>query len=338
MRLSRLVLTDFRNLPRLEVEVGDAPVVALVGANGVGKTSVLEAVSLLGGGRGLLGADPKEQVRMGAEKSGFGVYAEGEGRTFGLGYRAGRREVRVDGAEARAEDLGVRVVALAPELDRVFFDSPGERRVLLDDWAAQDDAGHDAAVERYAHHLKARMKILLAGGAMDWLEAEERQAAEWGVRVLQGRARYLERLAAHAEGVALALAGGALEILEAPDRTMALKGKFERSRDIDARLERTNAGPNTLDVVATLAMDGRPVAARRASSGQHKRVLLRWLAAHVRLLMARGGEAPLVVVDELGAHLDAAGRAEVMDALTALGAQVWVSDVAAPEGARVVGL
>jgi DNA replication and repair protein RecF len=87
-------------------------------------------------------------------------------------------------------------------------------------------------------------------------------------------------------------------------------------------------------------MDGRMVPAARASSGQHKRVLMRWLAGQARLLKARKGEAPLVLIDELGAHLDAAGRTEVLEALKGLGAQAWVSDVAVTEGEadRVVRL
>lgn len=340
--ISRLVLTNFRNLERLEVDdVPPVGVVALVGPNGSGKTSVLEAISLLEGGRGLVGDDAKAMVREGAGREGWTVFAETHGGgSVGMQYRGGARSLMLDGVDARQDEVATRfpLVMVAPELDRVFYNAPAGRRALLDGWVAQIVPAHAVAVERYAHHVRGRLRILLQGGAGDWLDAEEHQAAEWGVKVLVGRAAYLAAMAEHVQGVRVGLAGAAQDVLAAAQPVAALKGKLERSREIDVRLERTSAGPNTLDVVAELELAGRWVVAKQSSSGQHKRVVLRWLAGHVQALKAKG-VVPLVLVDELSAHLDAAGVAEAMETLRNLGVQVWVSDmVCVGEKVRLIPL
>jgi DNA replication and repair protein RecF len=328
---------DFRTLAGVDVAVPEgAGLVLLHGPNGAGKTSLLEALSLLGGGRGLLGAEAREQLRHGARAWGVHGWLGG-GEEVGIGWQAGRRTVKLDGEEVAGPGLAAvgAVVSLSPRLDRLFSDgAPGERRAWLDDAANAWRPGHGEAVARYGHHLKSRLKLLAGRREDDWLEAEERQAAEWGLAVLRGRLDYLAALAAQLAGLKLALAGGALAVLEEADPVAALAGKFRRSREIDARLERTSAGPNTLDVTGKLTAESREVVLAEASSGQHKRALVAWLLGQARLLRAARGAAPLVLVDELSAHLDSARRGEVARELAALGAQVWASDteVSAAEG------
>lgn len=339
MRIERLMVRDFRNLEAVELAVpADARVVALVGPNGAGKTSVLEALSLLGGGRGLLGADAREQVRRGAKR--WGMFAEGDGRSIGMAWQSGSREVKLDGVDAKTEDAAevARVVWMSPRLDRLFFDAPGDRRDWLDDRVAGVWPAHEGVISRYQYHLRGRMKLLLERGieTTDWLEAEERQAAEWGIRLMEGRQKYCEALNFYGDGVVLGLKGAALEVLDADDPMRALQGKFERSRAVDARMERTHAGPNTLDVVATVDVDGVKVELDTASSGQHKRGLVKLLMAHVRLVRERSGISPIVLIDELGAHLDAQRRAEMIAALVELGCQMWVSDTETPAVAGVL--
>ena len=183
---------------------------------------------------------------------------------------------------------------------------------------------------RYRHHRQGRLKILAQGHLEgDWLDAEERLAAEWGVKLLQGRLEYLKGLHGYLDGLTLALQGTALEIMEATDPVAALQGKFERSRAIDARMNRTHAGPNTLDVTGTLQL-AMPIPLASASSGQHKRALLAWLQAHTRLLSAGRNHPPLVLIDEFAAHLDAPRRSELLTHVLGLGCQVWLADVELP--------
>lgn len=334
MRLEKIRVGEFRNLHEVALSVPTGVgLVLLHGPNGAGKTSLLEALSLLGGGRGLLGADAKEQLRHGAKAWGVHGWLN-SGSEIGVGWQQNRKTHKLDGDETNGLGLARvgAVVSLSPRLDRLFSDgSPGERRNWLDDAAGAWLPAHGDAVARYVHHLRSRLKLLAEGRNDDWLDAEERMAAQWGIEVLRGRFGYLEALAAHLNDVQLTLTGAALEVLAAPDPVAELAGKFFRSREIDARMERTHAGPNTLDVAGML--DGK-VRLDEASSGQHKRALVGWLLAQVRLLRVARGMAPLVIVDELSAHLDAQRKAEVAAELAALGAQVWASDTeaAAAEG------
>lgn len=332
--LRQLKIKDFRNLGEVRVDVPEgARVVALVGPNGAGKTSVLEAVSLLGGGRGLLGAEARAQVRTGAR--GWTVWAETlDGQAVAAGFSGGQKKTLVDDRAATAGQMAavLPVVWLAPRLDRLFFEGPADRREWLDDQALVASPAHGEVVGRYAQHKRGRLRLLREGRVSgDWIEAEERMMAEAGVALLRGRLAYLDRLNAVAEGVALALEGGALEILDEADPIAALQGKFARSREIDARLERTHAGPDTLDVGGVLTTEEGEVALARVSSGQHKRALVRLVVAQARLVSALG-RAPVVIVDELGAHLDMARRMAVLEDLTGLGCQVWVSDTELPAG------
>jgi DNA replication and repair protein RecF len=336
MRIEKLRVGDFRNLKQVEIAVPDSVgLVLLHGPNGAGKTSLLEGLSLLAGGRGLLGAEAKEQLRHGAKVWGVHGWLA-DGVEIGVGFQQGRKVQKLDGEDTTGMGLGRvgAVVSLSPRLDRLFSDgSPGDRRAWLDDAASAWQPGHAENVARYVHHLRSRLKLLMEGRSGDWLDAEEHMAAQAGIDVLRGRLGYLEALGAHLNEVKIELVGGALDVLAAVDPVAELAGKFARSREIDARLERTHAGPNTLDVGGRLQVaGGREVELGEASSGQHKRALVGWLLGQVRLLRGARGVAPLVLVDELSAHLDATRRKEVAAELAVLGAQVWASDTEAAEG------
>lgn len=333
MRIATLKLSNFRNLEALTLKIpSDAKGIALVGANGSGKTSVLEAVSLLTPTRGLLGAENKQQIMQGSKAWGLFAVLE-SGAEIGQTYRGAERIVEVDGNRQSLENMGKNgsQVWLAPASDFLFGGPPATRRRWLDDAVTAWNTTHSSAVNRFRQHRQARLKLLMRGQTGDWLDAEETLAAEWGAKVLENRLNYLKALTPYLHGLSLNLSGNALEIMENTNPAAALKGKFERSRDIDTRLERTHAGPNTLELQGFLTLEsGHNIALAQASSGQHKRGLVQWLAAQVGLLGATGEGQPLVIIDEFSAHLDAVRRAQLLETLTALGCQVWLSDVEKP--------
>lgn len=331
--ITHFKLSHFRNLAILNLTIPpEASLIALIGPNGSGKTSVLEAISLLTPTRGLLGADGKSQIQQGSKE--WGLWAQLEsGAEIGQVYRKAERVLHIDGHKATQTSLTSHgsIVWLTPATDFLFSGPPANRRRWLDDLTVSLVPAHAQATQRYRQHRQSRLKLLTSGQTGDWLDAEERLAAEWGIAVLKNRLAYLQALGPHMPGLALALQGNALEILGEPDPITALKGKFERSRDIDARLQRTHAGPNTLDLTGTLTLeDGREVPLSQASSGQHKRGLILWLVGHVQLLKTASGRPPLVLIDEFSAHLDAPRRQLLLHTLQSAGCQIWLTDIETP--------
>lgn len=341
MRVSHLKLSHFRNLGSLNLPVpDDAQVIALIGHNGSGKTSVLEALSLLTPTRGLLTAEGKAQVQTGAKE--WGIWAQlASGAEFGQAYRLeGRKSERLLTIDTHRSPLDAMarhgsVVWLTPNTDFLFSGPPATRRRWLDDLTTALLPAHAEAVSRFNLHRQSRLRLLQNGEggtyASDWLDAEERLAAEWGIQVLTYRTDYLARLAPHLHGVTLTLQGNALEVLHDANPVAALKGKFERSREIDARIGRTHAGPNTLDLTGNLILeDGRTIPLPQASSGQHKRGLIHWLVGHVQLLTHTHNRPPLVLIDEFSAHLDTPRRQLLIETLLTSGCQIWLTDTETP--------
>lgn len=333
--MTSLALLPFRCHTAWRITVPpEASVVGVIGPNGVGKTAVLEALALLAPGRGLSGHDMKAHVPHGAKH--WGMHAElTNGTTIAQQYKRGVREILINTESVTQEALAKvgSVVALTPHTDFLFSGPPETRRRWLDDATTAYMPAHAQAVARYKTHRQGRLKILAQGVlAGDWLDAEEYMAAEWGIKVLQGRMAYITALAERLDEVTLALQGTALEVLADANPIAALQGKFSRSREIDARMNRTHAGPNTLEVTGMLHLPNlTPIALHEASSGQHKRALLAWVRAHTRLIADTRGAPPLVLIDEFAAHLDAERRAALLTHLVDLGCQVWLADVDLPD-------
>ena len=328
MAVTRLVLTDFRNHADA-VLVPGAGFVVLTGDNGAGKTNVLEAVSLLAPGKGLRRAPLSEMVRQGSE-GGFGVAANLGDVQIGTGTEPRapeRRLVRVNGAPAAAAALAewVTVLWLTPAMDRLFAEGPGERRRFLDRLALALTPGHAHHATRYEAAMRQRNRLLADDGPpdSDWLAALEARMAEHGAAIQAARREAVELLAARLETQPegpFARAGLALEGWDGDAETLASALREGRRRD--AAAGRTLAGPHRADLLVTHLGKAQP--AHLCSTGEQKALLLGLVLAHAELVAERAGRAPILLLDEVAAHLDPARRAALFERLAGKG-QVWMT-------------
>ena len=343
--VTRLAVTDFRNYrsARLDLEAG--PVV-LTGPNGAGKTNLLEAVSLLSPGRGLRNAKLSDFERRAGNddiagwavaatvETGRGSVRVGTGRDLAGGER---RIVKIDGEAARGQAaLGevIGITWLTPQMDRLFIEGPSARRRLLDRLVLGLDPAHAGRVAAYEHAMRERSRLLRDGPADPvWLDALDETMAAQGVAVAAARRDAVERLdraCAEAEGpfprARLTLAGTVetwlheLPALTAEERfKMALK----QSRAADAVSGGASVGPHRSDLAVTHAETGIP--AENLSTGEQKALLISIVLAHARLQRETRGEPPLLLLDEIAAHLDAARREALFAELLGLESQVWLT-------------
>ncbi len=345
MAITRLALTNFRNHAALEL--APAPgLVVLHGANGAGKTNILEALSLLGPGRGLRGAALPDMVRDGAGAgAGFAVFADwaGEGAVppvaLGTGVaaeRPSRRQVRINGAAAAASSLAERlaILWLTPAMDRLFLDSAGARRRFFDRLVLALEPSHALHAGRLEAALRARGKLLAdpAGCDRDWLAALEAQIGEHGAAVDAARLRCL-----HALRRELARHDAASDFPQpelgwvdcdgAPREEVwsaaALNALLAARRARDAAAGRATAGPHRDDLAVVHRASGR--AAARCSTGEQKGLLLAIILAHADCVARLRGARPMLLLDEVAAHLDPARRAALYARLSAAGGQCWLT-------------
>ncbi|HEX9947293.1 MAG TPA: DNA replication/repair protein RecF [Allosphingosinicella sp.] len=326
MVLARLVLTDFRNHGDVLLAPGPGLVV-LTGENGAGKTNVLEAVSLLSPGRGLRGAALSEMARTGGG-GGFAVAARLGDAEIGTGASPSapeRRQVRINGAAASATSLSewLSVLWLTPAMDRLFQEGAGGRRRFLDRLVLALEPGHAVHAARYEAAMRARNKLLGEEGPKDdaWLSALEARMAEHGAALAEKRAWTIralgERIAAAPDGP-FARAGLKLEGGEED-----LSRELARSRARDSAAGRTLVGPHRSDLVVTHLAKDQP--ADRCSTGEQKALLLSTMLAHADLVAELAGRRPILLLDEVAAHLDGRRRAALFERLEAGGGQVWMT-------------
>jgi DNA replication and repair protein RecF len=344
---TRLVLTDFRNYREARLALDTAPVV-LSGANGAGKTNLLEALSLFAPGRGLRRARLSDLDRRGPDGAatgrGWAVAATfdtprgtlrlGTGRDPG---GSERRQVRIDGEPAKSQAaLGERlgILWLTPAMDRIFLEGPGGRRRFLDRLVLGLDPAHGGRVAAYEEAMRERSRLLRDGPAdAAWLAALEEVMAKEGVAAAAGRretADRLDRACAAAQGpfprARLSLLGAIEEGLAARP-ALAVEEEFaaalRQSRAADAALGGATIGPHRTDLAVTYAEKG--IAAASASTGEQKALLVAILLAQAGLQREIRGEAPLLLLDEVAAHLDESRREALFAALLGLEGQVWLS-------------
>lgn len=344
VHLSRLVLTDFRCYSRAELHLDGRPVV-LTGENGAGKTNLLEAVSLLSPGRGLRGAAYAELARD--EGAGGWIVAAtletehgpvrlGTGLEAGVDIGTRSRSVRIAGEQAGPSALAelVSLVWLTPAMDRLFMEGASERRRFLDRLVMGFDPAHGTRAGAYDRALRERNKLLSDAVFDDaWLSGLEEQMAEHGVAIAAARREMLARLrgalAAAKDGAFpradVALEGTletALETAPAVDVEDAFRATLKEMRGRDAAAGRALDGPHRSDLLVRHSAKDRE--ARQCSTGEQKALLIGIVLANARL-MAAMGRPPLLLLDEVAAHLDAERRAALFDEITGLNLQAFMT-------------
>ena len=330
MSIERLTLTDFRTYADAVLAPGPEFVI-LTGENGAGKTNVLEAVSLLAPGRGLRRAALSEMARD-TGPGGFAVAARLGDGDLGTGttpQAPERRLVRINGTAAAATQLSewLSILWLTPAMDRLFLEGAGGRRRFVDRLVLALNPGHAVHTARYEAAMRARNKLLGAEGRPDaaWLTALEAQMAEHGAAIAEARRDTVqalcERLAEAPPSIfarpTLALDGGDI------DGAAAFAADLAASRARDTGAGRALVGPHRSDLVVTHVAKNQP--ADRCSTGEQKALLLSIVLAHSELVADRLGRRPVLLLDEVAAHLDPTRRQALFDRLGAAGGQVWMT-------------
>ena len=338
-----LTLTDFRSYAGLRLEIDARPVV-LTGANGAGKTNLLEALSLLSPGRGLRRARLAEMTRLnGGGPWGIAARLQGPGGLNEVGtalapVEAGggeRRQVKIDGDTEAGPSRLAAVLGLSwltPQMDRLFAEGASGRRRFLDRLVYGLDPEHARRVAAYEKAMRERSRLLKAGRADPaWLTALEETMAEWGVAVAWARRDAVARLAAALEAdrgpfprATLAVEGELADWLDqmpAVDAEDRFRTQLAENRGRDAEAGGALAGPHRADLQVGHAVKGMP--AGLCSTGEQKALLIAIVLANARLQAARRQAVPILLLDEVAAHLDAGRRAALFEATLSLGAQAW---------------
>jgi len=343
----RLTLHNFRNYPSASLAAG-AGTIALVGPNGAGKTNLIEAISFLAPGRGLHRATLSE-VAFNEGDGSWAVAAEIEGAlglaTLGTGIdpppedgATTARQCRIDrepvsSAAAFADHL--RVIWLVPAMDSLFTGAPSERRRFLDRLALAVDAEHASRVNALERSLRSRNRLLEEAHAdSHWLEAVEHETAELAIAVASLRVETVRRLAAVLDTrkdspfppVEVAIDGWLEQLIPAhpaSELEQRYRAVLRDNRGRDAAAGRTLDGPHLSDLKVVYAAKDIPAA--DASTGEQKALLIGLVLAHARLLREMTGAAPVLLLDEVLAHLDPARRLALHRELAELGAQAWMT-------------
>lgn len=348
VHLTRLKLENFRNYVRLALDC-DRRHVVLTGENGAGKTNLLEAVSYLSPGRGLRRAS-HDAVALKGSNGAWSVFAELEGSAGPVSIGTGlamtpmglesQRRVRVNSVQAKSADAlleHTRIVWLTPAMDGLFTGPASDRRKFLDRLVLAVNPGHGRHVADFEKAMRQRNRLLsdeMPNGA--WLDAIETQLAETGTAIVSARMELVSLLsglivrdsdpASPFPDAVLALEGTLdtlAQEMAASDIEGEYKDRLAAGRRLDAAAGRTLEGPHR----SNLKVTHRPkaMAAELCSTGEQKALLVGILLAHARLVAELTGAAPILLLDEIAAHLDSGRRAALFDRIEALACQAWMT-------------
>ena len=345
--LASLKLTNFRNYAALSLAF-DARSVVLTGPNGAGKTNLLEAISFLSPGRGLRRAALEDVARRPGDGSwavavtlenASGAVDLGTGLALAAEGPESRRTIRVNHAPARISDAlldHVRVVWLTPAMDGIFAGPAGDRRRFLDRAVFAIDRQHGSRVNAFERAVRGRNR-LLADPNPDraWLTAIETEMAELAVAIAAARREWARLatalIAENGAGAAFPAAGIALEGILEVDLAGRSAGEVEdryratlaADRPRDAAAGRTLSGPHLSDL--RVRHEPKQAAAETCSTGEQKALLIGLVLAQARLAAKLSGETPIVLLDEIAAHLDETRREALFRVLEDLGCQAFLT-------------
>lgn len=342
--LGRMKLTDFRNYAEVAL-MFDARHVVLTGDNGAGKTNLLEAVSFLSPGRGLRRAAYADITRVGAD-AGFTIFADVDGMegevAIGTGIESSdestSRKLRLNGTAVKTIDEltdHLRVLWLTPAMDGLFTGTSSDRRRFLDRLVLSLDPAHGRRAGDFERAMRSRNR-LLSEGRFDpaWLAGIESQMASLGIAMALARQEML--------GLLSRLIDERHDETPFPSATLALSGFFDNQFDRpaidleddyaailrdgryrDAAAGRTLDGPHRADLL--VRHKAKDIEAERCSTGEQKALLVGLILAHARLVANMTGHAPVLLLDEIAAHLDEGRRAALFDLVDGLGGQAFMT-------------
>ena len=349
-RLNSLHLQTFRNYQSANLEI-ESEAVVLTGSNGAGKTNVLEAVSMLSPGRGLRRAHREEvgyfsdheQADPGRQTPPWSVFAKIKGpqglAAIGTGYSAGqpeggRRAVKINGVNAAQADLAQAFTLswLTPQMDGLFIGSPSARRRFIDRLAIAFDPAHSGRLARYEKVWRERARLLADGQADEkWCISLEKILAETGIAISATRSALIEdinresqQLASSFPLVRASLTGKAAGWLASGCPAIEIEDRIL----LAARQNRLSGfsympGPHETDLVLTY----KGQSAHLASTGEQKALMIAIVLAHAVLQDKRLGRPPVLLLDDVAAHLDPARRAELFSICSDLSGQIWYTGV-----------
>lgn len=334
--LTALTLTNFRNYDSLRINF-DAQTTVIYGANGSGKTNLLEAISLLTPGRGLRSCKLDEVKKHGQIE--WSVVSEVAGYKIAVGLEPGRerRTIKIDGEKQSGGNALAEYVScvwLTPQIDGIFLEGSGERRRFFDRLIYNFDPEHASRVAIYENAMRERLKLLKDGhNDPVWLKTLERRMAEYGVAIAAARNEvigYLQKaidksatsfplpdIRIASEYEALLRKSSALDVEE------KLLEDLVNSRTHDANSGRSNVGVHKTDFQVNFKAKNVP--ANLCSTGEQKGLLISIILGLARLLRERRNKTPIILLDEVVAHLDESRREQLFEELKNLGCQSFLT-------------
>jgi DNA replication and repair protein RecF len=327
--INQITITNFRNHASSRIKTNGCKNIIITGANGAGKTAILEAISLLSGERGFRGAETQLMARFDGD-GGFSVFAttadESDICVF-LNSGETNRHAKIDNENSPLSDLAkkIRIVWLTPREDRIFVESASERRAFFDHLVANFEPSHIGRINRLNKLLSERAGAIKSGGDNKWLNAIDEQIAQTAIAVGAGRIRYASEINYFFVNGGVAVDGMVEKLIMENTLIDAEKIYFEyleQNRNligdkmvIDG-VHKSDFGVfnKTLNLPAQIT-----------STGQQKSILIDLILAHAKLIHIKTGQTPLILLDEAMAHLDDDARIKIFHDLNESNAQVWAT-------------